>query len=241
MNNVELNLNIFNIDDGYIIPNPSFLMKYFENINESYTFNLSNSFQEYIQNSDDSNIFLGNLEDIVKINEISKFGQKIGALKRENVFINGNGTNDDDTFFIDKNGVNFSALDGNDLIISKTNSISNIVINAGKGDDIIYGFEGGEKYVFNRGDGNDIIHDKSKSISEDLFIWGSDISINDRTITNDGSDMIITINNNGGSIRLINGFISNDDEDSGIEDESCYNCTTTSWDFILNGSFQGSK
>ena len=76
----------------------------------------------------------------------------------------------------------------------------------GKGDDLLNGGYGDDTYIFNLGDGNDTITEESSSLSSDKIVFGEGISADDIRIDRDNYDMILSVGDNGDSIRIIDFF-----------------------------------
>ena len=83
---------------------------------------------------------------------------------------------------------------------------SNEIIYGGKGDDLLNGGYGDDTYIFNLGDGNDTINEYNTSSSSDRIVFGEGISADDIRIDRDNYDMILSVGDNGDSIRIIDFF-----------------------------------
>ena len=79
-------------------------------------------------------------------------------------------------------------------------------ITGSKGNDILYGGYGNDTYIFNLGDGQDIINEENSRSNADRVVFGEGITQNDVKITRDGNDMILTVGDNGDSIRIARQF-----------------------------------
>ncbi len=79
-------------------------------------------------------------------------------------------------------------------------------ITGSKGNDTLYGGYGNDTYIFNLGDGQDIINEENSRSNADRVVFGEGITQNDVKITRDGNDMILTVGDNGDSIRIARQF-----------------------------------
>ncbi|MFP2905273.1 sulfatase-like hydrolase/transferase [Pyxidicoccus sp. 3LFB2] len=73
------------------------------------------------------------------------------------------------------------------------------------GDDSLSGGDGADRFVFRRGDGNDTVLDAT-SVDSVVF---TRIKPTEVTTTASGLDLIVTVNNSGGSVRIVNFYVNN--------------------------------
>lgn len=79
------------------------------------------------------------------------------------------------------------------------------VLAGGLGNDFVSGGNENDVYIFNRGDGSDTILESADNIlggMTDTLQFGNGITAADVTFSRDGADLIATLNNGGGSIRI---------------------------------------
>jgi Ca2+-binding RTX toxin-like protein len=80
---------------------------------------------------------------------------------------------------------------------------ANATIIAGKGDDAITSADGHDTLFYKRGDGNDVVFDKG---GVDSFIF-SDINQEEITLSKEGNDLIVHINDTDEAITFVNYFL----------------------------------
>ena len=106
------------------------------------------------------------------------------------------GTDEADTL-IGGRGDFVAGDDGDDVI-----QIDGSTVYAGQGDDVIEGGDGGNTYLYFIGDGNDTITNNGASSTLDSIIFGEGITLNDLTVEYVGDDLLISLNDLGGSITI---------------------------------------
>ena len=104
--------------------------------------------------------------------------------------------------------------DGNDIIYGIGNYRSsdtwNDILTGGKGDDTLYGYDGNDTYIFNKGDGKDTIIDNSGT---DTLRLGEGIRENDILLWLDGNNLVVSISDS--DTVIINNYTN---ESSSIEE-----------------------
>jgi Ca2+-binding RTX toxin-like protein len=116
------------------------------------------------------------------------------------VYLAGNGTNTGDAAgdqLIDISGIIGSAY-ADTIYGSPTNGST---LEGGGGNDSLIGGPGGDEYDFSRGDGNDTISDAG---GNDRIVMGPGIGLDNLTFAWSGANLLITVDNNGGSILIDN-------------------------------------
>ena len=114
------------------------------------------------------------------------------------------GTNGDDVITDASLSEKIYGYDGDDTI---TSSGGDDYIVGGKGDDVITGSQRSNTYEYNLGDGNDTITDycnNSLTSCYDTIIFGEGISKDDVLFSSNGEDLIISFDNQEGSITVKN-------------------------------------
>ncbi|MBQ9527290.1 MAG: hypothetical protein IJR68_06735, partial [Fretibacterium sp.] len=82
------------------------------------------------------------------------------------------------------------------------------VLTGGKGDDYLEGGRGNDAYVYNKGDGDDTINNYSyyASTETDVLKFGAGLSRDDISVSQEGKDLLLTLRDGGGSVRLSNWY-----------------------------------
>lgn len=104
------------------------------------------------------------------------------------------GANGDDVLYGDGGNDTIYGGNGNDEIYG------------GTGNDSLNGGAGSDTYYFNAGDGNDVVSDGSGS--NDSLAFGNGISIGDIIVSRNGNDMILKVNGDNDTVRLVNQYSS---------------------------------
>ncbi|HBM14949.1 MAG TPA: hypothetical protein DD381_01145, partial [Lentisphaeria bacterium] len=87
--------------------------------------------------------------------------------------------------------------------------VKNDLFEGGKGDDYLEGSYGSDTYIYNRGDGNDVLVEYNRAgVDTDTVKFGEGIKESDLFIERKNNDLLVTINDNGGSIRLPDYFVN---------------------------------
>ena len=94
-----------------------------------------------------------------------------------------------------------AGTDGDDNINNKK-FMSGTTYDTGLGNDIVFGGQGDDSYLYNLGDGNDTIKDKSGS---DTLRFGAGISTDNISVSANDSDMLITLSD-GQVITIVNWY-----------------------------------
>ncbi|MCF6239302.1 MAG: hypothetical protein L3J79_10940, partial [Candidatus Marinimicrobia bacterium] len=82
-------------------------------------------------------------------------------------------------------------------------------LDGGLGNDLLQGWDGGDTYVFGLGYGQDTIFDNNQNAGNqgiDIIEFTAGISLADLSITRDGNDLLISINDTSDSIRVLSHF-----------------------------------
>jgi hypothetical protein len=90
----------------------------------------------------------------------------------------------------------------------------NDVLVGGTGDDLLYGGAGSDTYIYNRGDGDDVIDDyqynKSLYQIKDSVTFGEDIAPNDVDVLHEANDLVLSLKDGTGSVRVKDWYKGND-------------------------------
>ncbi len=111
------------------------------------------------------------------------------------------GTSGNDTLYDTSGTDTIYGLAGDDIIYVTT---GNDQVYGGEGDDIIYGGSEANHYYYNLGDGNDVIHEASSGGTDVLYLGDgttSSISADDLSFQQSSNDLIVSINDGGGSVQ----------------------------------------
>ncbi|MBL4589096.1 MAG: hypothetical protein JKY11_03325, partial [Alphaproteobacteria bacterium] len=97
---------------------------------------------------------------------------------------------------------------GNDTIYGFDGSAD--ILNGGSGDDLLYGLNGGDTYIFGIGSGQDTVNDFAQAFSAgtDRIEFSGSLLQTDVSFLRDGDDIIISINGETDTLRVINQFDS---------------------------------
>ena len=150
----------------------------------------------------------GKHDEIIKLMGIVREASAYKPIFQENLKSNlSNFCGNDDKFLSLCLSTYINGTDGNDIIDG--NSEGNF-INAGKGNDVLYGEYGNDTYLFNKGDGADTIYDFN---GNDRIKFGTDIKKEDISFKRELDKLIISIKSNNGtsndSITIQNFFSVN--------------------------------
>lgn len=74
------------------------------------------------------------------------------------------------------------------------------------GDDFLVDGAGNDVYFFGRGDGADTLIDQGTSADTDTLVLADDISVSDVSVRASGDDLVIELNNDGGSVTVREGM-----------------------------------
>ena len=134
----------------------------------------------------------------------------------------------------ESNGKN--KVEGSDGADALTGSSANDAIRGGAGNDVLSGNGGDDVYFYSLGDGHDVIENRAvdHAVETDRLVFGADIRPEDLTITKDGNDLLLQLED--GSVRIKDWF----DDDSAKLDAIVFEDGTT-WDTAyLDGLFSAS-
>ena len=100
-----------------------------------------------------------------------------------------------------------SGLGGNDTLFGRG---GNDTMSGGTGSDFLYGEGGADTYLFSRGDGADIISNGTSDspATTDVLVFAPDILPGDVTPGRISTDLVLTLSNGHGEVRISNYFAS---------------------------------
>lgn len=133
--------------------------------------------------------------------------------------------------------------EGNDALYGGQ---GNDILSGGRGDDWLEGSAGNDLYYYALGDGNDTISNSAASGDIDILQFGSGITPDNVTAQRSGSDLVLTIEQDGGRI-LLTGYFNEDARGSRTLDYIRFSDSDISWDVdyiraaVLYGSDLGSS
>ncbi len=148
---------------------------------------------------------------------------------------------------IDQKIIESNETSGNDTIYGFARED---VLEGGRGNDFLSGGNENDTYIFNRGDGDDTVADAMDNIlggRTDTLQFGAGIAASDVTFTRDGDDLVATINDDGGSVRIQGQYAF---FESGVFGTLNFNLvenfvfadgTTMGWREIMDGIIQASE
>jgi Ca2+-binding RTX toxin-like protein len=115
------------------------------------------------------------------------------------------GGNDDDVLYGGAGNDTLTGDKGNDKI---DGGDGNDVLAGGAGDDILDGNAGTDTYLFSRGDGSDTVATAYGS-DVDVIVLGPDIARENLSLSRNGNDLVLVLDNDDGSLLVQNFFIPN--------------------------------